>query len=348
MAKIDVLSMNEKELEQMIQTLGEAKYRGKQIFAWLHKNQVTDFSQMSNLSIQLRQKLAENCSISDVKPVKRFVSELDGTIKYLFEVANDDIIESVWMKYKHGNTVCVSTQLGCRMGCQFCASTLQGRKRNLTAGEMLSQVYAMTREEADRVSGVVLMGSGEPLDNYENVMKFIQLLHDPNGMNLGYRHITLSTCGLIGEIKRLREEGLPITLAVSLHASNDKIRNQLMPISKANPMPELLYACKSYGDITKRRVTFEYAMIDGINDSVDCAHELADQLSNMLCHVNIIPMNRIKEKDFRASSQETVEAFAAVLQRRGLETTVRRRLGTDIDGACGQLRHRYLKDMERS
>ena len=273
----------------------------------------------------------------------KLVSQKDGTRKYLFALENGSVIESVLMKYEYGNTVCISTQAGCRMGCQFCASTLDGVERSLTAGEMLSQVYEIQKDCGERVSGVVLMGSGEPLDNYENVLKFLRLINDRKGQNMGQRHITLSTCGLIDKIYELAEENLQITLAVSLHAPNDGIRNSIMPISRANPMDTLLSACRAYAEKTKRRITFEYAMMQGVNDSDACARELAGRLRHMLCHVNLIPVNDVKERAFVKSSDERVRRFAAILQDNSVETTVRRRLGSDIDAACGQLRRGYLK-----
>lgn len=322
---------------------GEPKFRAKQIFAWLHEKQVDDFSQMTNLSQSLRQKLAQETSIGGLKMVERLLSKQDGTRKYLFALDNGSVIESVLMQYEYGNTVCVSTQAGCRMGCRFCASTLDGVERSLTAGEMLSQVYAIQKDLGERISGVVLMGSGEPLDNYDAVLRFIRLLNDPSGQNIGQRHITLSTCGLVENMYRLAEEDLQITLAVSLHAPNDSIRRQIMPVANAYPMEQLLQACKDYIQKTKRRITFEYAMMQGVNDSDDCAKELVQKLRHMLCHVNLIPMNPVKERDFTKSGTDRVQHFAKILQQNGVETTIRRRLGSDIDAACGQLRRRYMQ-----
>ncbi len=335
--------MDSAELEQFIIEMGEPGFRAKQLFEWIHGKHAADFAEMTNLPKTLREKLESTAKLPRTEVVRKLVSQKDGTRKYLFALENGSVIESVLMKYEYGNTVCISTQAGCRMGCQFCASTLDGVERSLTAGEMLSQVYEIQKDCGERVSGVVLMGSGEPLDNYENVLKFLRLINDRKGQNMGQRHITLSTCGLIDKIYELAEENLQITLAVSLHAPNDGIRNSIMPISRANPMDTLLSACRAYAEKTKRRITFEYAMMQGVNDSDACARELAGQLRHMLCHVNLIPVNDVKERAFVKSSDERVRRFAAILQDNSVETTVRRRLGSDIDAACGQLRRGYLK-----
>ncbi|MBR5269250.1 MAG: 23S rRNA (adenine(2503)-C(2))-methyltransferase RlmN, partial [Anaerotignum sp.] len=293
MAKIDIKSMNINELENLLKDLGEPKFRAKQIFDWLHAKQVDSFEEMTNLSKGLREKLAETASINGVEIVRKLVSQIDGTRKYLFALSDGAIIESVLMKYEHGNTVCISTQVGCRMGCKFCASTLDGVERGLTAGEMLSQIYAIQKDCGERVHGTVLMGSGEPLDNYDNVVKFLRLINDPKGQNMGQRHITLSTCGLVDKMYDLAEEDLQITLAVSLHAPNDGIRTQTMPIAKVYSMDRLLQACRDYADKTKRRITFEYALIHGVNDGDEHAWELVKKLRDMLCHVNLIPVNDV-------------------------------------------------------
>lgn len=342
MEKPDVKSMTISELQQLLIKFGEPSFRAKQIFDWLHQKNATQFEEMTNLSKSLRIKLEENTKICNAKMIKKLVSQIDGTSKYLFLLENGSIIESVLMKYEYGNTVCISTQVGCRMGCTFCASTLDGVERNLTAGEMLSQIYEIQKDCGERISGVVLMGSGEPLDNYDNVLKFIGLINDPNGICIGQRHITLSTCGLVDKINELAQQNLQITLAISLHAPNDSIRNLTMPISKKYPIEELLEACKAYVHYTKRRITFEYAMIHGLNDSDDCALELAKRLKHMLCHVNLIPINDVKERNYSKSSNEKVEKFAQILRAKGIETTIRRKLGSDIDAACGQLRRGYM------
>ncbi len=343
MTKTDILSMDLEQLQQLMKQWGEPKFRAKQIFAWLHEKQVTDFAQMTNLSQTFREKLQTETKISALDMVEKLVSKEDGTRKYLFALENGSVIESVLMQYDYGNTVCVSTQAGCRMGCRFCASTLDGVERSLTAGEMLSQIYQIQKDLGQRISGVVLMGSGEPLDNYENVLRFIKLLNDPMGQNMGQRHMTLSTCGLIEKMYDLAEKQLQITLAVSLHAPNDEIRKQIMPVAKANPMDKLLQACQAYTDKTKRRLTFEYALMQGVNDSDECARELAHRLRQMLCHVNLIPMNPVKERAYTKTSKAQVQRFAAILQQNGVETTIRRKLGSDIDAACGQLRRRYMQ-----
>lgn len=347
MEKIDIKSMYIEELEQLLQAWGEPKFRGKQIFDWLHQKQVDSFEEMTNLPKSLREKLAEKAAINGVEMVRRLVSQIDGTRKYLFALADGAIIESVWMQYEHGNTVCISTQVGCRMGCKFCASTLDGVERGLTAGEMLSQIYAIQKDCGERVHGTVLMGSGEPLDNYENVLRFLRLINDPGGQNMGQRHITLSTCGLVDQIDRLAEEDLQITLAVSLHAPNDAIRTQTMPIAKVYSMEQLLAACRRYAEKTKRRITFEYALIHGVNDKEEQARELAGKLKELLCHVNLIPVNDVKERNFSRSSSEQVKRFAAILNDNGVETTVRRKLGSDIDAACGQLRRSHIREQKR-
>ena len=347
MAKIDIKSMNITELEDLLKELGEPKFRAKQIFDWLHAKQVDSFEEMTNLSKGLREKLSETASINGVEIVRKLVSQIDGTRKYLFALSDGAIIESVLMKYEHGNTVCISTQVRCRMGCKFCASTLDGVERGLTAGEMLSQIYAIQKDCGERVHGTVLMGSGEPLDNYDNVVKFLRLINDPKGQNMGQRHITLSTCGLVEKMYDLAEEDLQITLAVSLHAPNDGIRTQTMPIAKVYSMEKLLQACRDYADKTKRRITFEYALIHGVNDGDEHAWELVKKLRDMLCHVNLIPVNDVKERNYVKSTADRVKRFAGILNENGVETTVRRKLGSDIDAACGQLRRSHMKEQTK-
>lgn len=348
MAKIDIKSMNIAELEELLKEWGEPKFRAKQIFDWLHQKQVDSFAEMTNLSKSLREKLDEKAAINGVEIVRKLVSQIDGTRKYLFALSDGAIIESVLMKYEHGNTVCISTQVGCRMGCKFCASTLDGVERGLTAGEMLSQIYTIQKDCGERVHGTVLMGSGEPLDNYDNVVKFLRLINDPKGQNMGQRHITLSTCGLVEKIYALAEEDLQITLAVSLHAPNDGIRTQTMPIAKVYSMERLLQACRDYADKTKRRITFEYALIHGVNDGDEHAWELVKKLRDMLCHVNLIPVNDVKERNYIKSTVDRVKRFASILNENGVETTVRRKLGSDIDAACGQLRRSHMKQEQKT
>ena len=339
--KADLRSMTPEELQKEMESIGEAKFRAKQIFRWLHVKYAENFEEMTDLSENLRNKLNDNYIIGGVKIVRKLVSKEDNTTKYLFELENNYIIESVFMQYSYGNTVCISTQAGCRMGCTFCASTLDGVEKSLTPAEMLAQIYAIEKDKGEKVSGVVLMGSGEPLDNYENVLKFIKLINCKDGKNMGQRHITLSTCGLIDKMYELADEQLQITLAVSLHAPNDEIRNRIMPISRAYPMEKLLEACRHYAEKTKRRITFEYALIKGVNDSAENARELASRLKGLLCHVNLIPVNDVKERNYVRSTNESIKKFEEILISRNIVTTVRRKLGSDIDAACGQLRKRY-------
>lgn len=339
--KADLRSMTPEELQKEMESIGEAKFRAKQIFRWLHVKYAENFEEMTDLSENLRNKLNDNYIIGGVKIVRKLVSKEDNTTKYLFELENNYIIESVFMQYSYGNTVCISTQAGCRMGCTFCASTLDGVEKSLTPAEMLAQIYAIEKDKGEKVSGVVLMGSGEPLDNYENVLKFIKLINCKDGKNMGQRHITLSTCGLIDKMYELADEQLQITLAVSLHAPNDEIRNRIMPISRAYPMEKLLEACRHYAEKTKRRITFEYALIKGVNDSAENARELASRLKGLLCHINLIPVNDVKERNYVRSTNESIKKFEEILISRNIETTVRRKLGSDIDAACGQLRKRY-------
>ena len=344
MQKMDMLSMTQKEWEEILKQWGEPTFRAKQIFDWLHKKHITEIEDMTNISKNLREKLKQYGVISGVKQVKKLVSQIDGTIKYLFEIEGGLVIESVLMKYHYGNTACISTQAGCRMGCHFCASTIYCIESFLRAGEMLSQIYEIQKVIDVRISSVVLMGSGEPLDNYDNVLRFIHLANDEKGLCLGQRHITLSTCALVEKIYNLLEEDLQITLAISLHAPNDEIRQSMMPVAKKYSIEEVLKACKEYSDKTKRRITFEYALIKGVNDSDSCAQELASKLHNMLCHINLIPVNTVKERDYIKSSEERVQKFAQIIEQRGIEVTVRRKLGSDIDAACGQLRRSYQKN----
>ena len=337
----DIKSLYIEEIEGMLKEMGEPKFRAKQIFSWFHAKKAKTFDEMTNLSKPLREKLGEKFKISNVKILEKLVSS-DGTTKYLFSLDDGNVIESVLMRYSYGNAVCVSTQVGCRMGCGFCASTLNGLERNLEAGEILSQIYEISRDIDERISSVVLMGSGEPLDNYDNVIRFIRLLNSRDGADIGQRHITLSTCGLAEKIDKLRGENLQITLAISLHAPNDEIRGKTMPVSRKYDMETLLSACRRYSEETKRRITFEYALIRGVNDSAACAKELASKLKGMLCHVNLIPVNDVKEREYVHSSEEQIKSFASILMGRGIETTIRRKLGSDINAACGQLRRSYI------
>lgn len=341
MDKIDLRSLTLPKLEAELANMGEKSFRAKQIFSWLHQKQVTSFDEMTNLSKALREKLKENYIIKNIKIVEKLVSKEDNTNKYLFDIGDDIVIESVLMRYSYGNAVCISSQAGCRMGCTFCASTVDGLERNLLAGEMAAQIYEIQRDTGERVSNVVIMGSGEPLDNYDNVMDFLEIIHSKEGNNLSHRHITLSTCGLVDKIYDLAKENLQITLAISLHAPNNEIRQNTMPVAKRYDIDSLIKAAKDYADTTKRRVTFEYALIKGVNDSKECARELASRLKGIMCHINLIPVNDVKENNYIRSTEENINSFASLLRELGIETTVRRKLGSDINAACGQLRKSY-------
>lgn len=341
--KQDIKSYNLIELKEQMDSFGEKGFRAKQIYQWLHKEKVTSFEEMTNLSKSLRTKLKEIYEIRSVRPVDVLISEVDGTRKYLFEIKGGSIIESVLMRYHHGNSVCISTQSGCRMGCRFCASTLNGLERNLTASELLSQIYAIEQDIGEKVSNVVLMGSGEPLDNFDNVVKFIQMISDENGANLSQRNITLSTCGIVPKIKELAEKHFQITLALSLHASDNETRKSLMPIAYKYSIDEILNACREYFGETGRRITFEYSLVAGQNDSVEEAECLADLVRGINCHVNLIPVNPIKERNFTQSDKKAVEQFKSRLEKNKINATIRREMGRDINGACGQLRNEAMK-----
>lgn len=333
--------MNINELGQMLQDMGQQKFRAKQIFTWIAKG-ATDFDEMTDLSKQLRQELKLFARVSGLNIRKKLVSTIDGTSKYLFELHDSNIIESVLMKYTYGYTACISSQIGCKMGCSFCASTIEGFRRNLTAGEMLEQILAIQRDAGVKVGNVVIMGIGEPFDNYDNVMKFLKLAHDPDGLNIGYRHMTVSTCGIVPYILRFAQENIQVNLAISLHAPNDRLRAQIMPIARRHTIDKIIEACKIYTGKTGRRVTFEYALIKGINDSPENAAELASRLKGLLCHVNLIPVNSVKGTCYRQSRRESIENFSRLLMKNGIETTIRRELGSDIEAACGQLRRSEL------
>lgn len=325
------------ELEEFFKGIGQPRFRAGQVFSWLHSG-ITDFDEMTNLPKTLREELKEKTYIADVKIERRLKSNIDDTVKYLYRLNDGEYIESVLMKYNHGYTVCVSTQVGCRMGCSFCASGINGLYRNLTASEILSQIMAAERDNGIRVSNIVMMGMGEPLDNFDNTIRFLKLVSDDNGMNIGLRHISLSTSGVVTGIEKLAEYNLPITLSVSLHAPNDKIRSSMMPINKKWNVESLLKACREYQKVTTRRISFEYALISGINDTDECANELADKLRGIMSHINLIPANPVKENDFKKPDQKRILRFKELLEKRGLTATVRRTLGADINASCGQLR----------
>lgn len=335
--------MDIKELEQLLQNAGQQKFRAKQVFSWIARG-VRDFDEMTDLSKQLRQDLKLFARISGLNIRKKLVSSIDGTSKYLFELQDGNIIESVLMEYLHGYTACISSQIGCKMGCSFCASTIAGFRRNLSAGEMLEQILEIQNDSGIRVGNVVIMGIGEPFDNYDNVIKFLRLAHDPEGLNIGYRHMTVSTCGLVPEILRFSEENMQVNLAISLHAPNDDIRMAIMPIGRKYSIDKIIEACKIYTEKTKRRITFEYALIEGVNDSPENAGELAFKLKGLLCHVNLIPVNTVKGIGYRQSDRRHLEDFSKLLMRNGIETTVRRELGADINAACGQLRRSEMSE----
>ena len=342
-SKIDISSLSLSELREFVIELSLKlgikieKFRAEQIYKWLISG-VSEFDEMKNVPLNIRTALKENCYIALPAAEKKFVSKLDGTIKYLFRLYDGECIESVFMRYEHGNTVCISTQAGCRMGCRFCASTIAGFSRNLTPSEILGQIVAVSRDTGEKISNVVLMGIGEPLDNFENVLKFLKLVNAPEGMNIGYRHISLSTCGIVPNILKLSEKQLPITLSISLHSTTQEERERLMPIAKKYSLKELISACRKYIDNGGRRISFEYAMIENENDSKEDAERLASLLSGMLCHVNLIPLNIVSGRDYRKSGRDAIKRFMNVLESKGIIVTVRRRLGSDIDASCGQLR----------
>ena len=335
--KTNLNDLSIKELESFLEDLGEKKFRAKQIFSWIYKGADT-FEEMTDLSKDLRNKLLENAELKKLSILKVQNSEKDGTRKYLFGLDDGNSIESVFMKYKFGNTVCISSQAGCRMGCGFCASAVNGLQRNLSAGEMADQIISIEKDTEEKIGNVVVMGTGEPLDNYDNLSGFIRNIHEKDGLNIGMRSITVSTCGLIPKMKEIAGDFPQINLAVSLHAPNDVIRNKLMPVSKRYPMEELLKACSLHIEMTGRRITFEYALIKGINDSDRNAEELASKLRGINCHVNLIPLNRVAETGLSGSERQDAERFREILDKRGVQVTIRRELGSDIDAACGQLR----------
>ena len=338
---IDLKDLEYTELEPFFMEMGEPRFRAKQVFEWLHRG-VRSVDGMTNLSKATRAKLAEKSFISTLSIREKYISKLDGTIKYLFELQDGNCIESVVMRYKHGITICISSQVGCRMGCGFCASTIGGLYRNLTPGELLNQVIFAQEDIGERISNIVMMGIGEPLDNYGNVIKFLHNVNHPAGLNIGYRHISLSTCGLVDKIYELARENLPVTLSVSLHAPNDAIRSQIMPVNRRFPIAELMRACRAYIETTTRRISFEYALIAGVNDSLEQAEELARLVKGMLCHVNLIPVNKVEERQYEKSKAQTVRSFQQRLLDLGVNTTVRRELGSDISASCGQLRKKVL------
>ncbi len=338
--KQDIKSMNQTELKAALAELGEPAFRAKQIFVWLHKG-CRSFSEMTNLSKDLRQKLDDHYYITVPTVVRKQQSQKDGTIKYLWRLRDGNCVETVLMRYHHGNSICISSEVGCAMGCAFCASTKGGLVRRLTPSEMLDQVLFTSLDSGLTISNIVLMGIGEPLDNYQTVLRFLELINSPDGMNIGMRHISLSTCGLVDRINQLADEKLQLTLSVSLHAPLDEIRTQIMPVNKKYPVDVLLEACKAYFEKTGRRISFEYAMIRDVNDRKEIAEVLARKLDGIAAHVNLIPLNNIEESPLKPSTRKSVMEFQQILEQHGIPTTVRRTLGSDIDASCGQLRRKY-------
>ena len=341
MEKKDIRSYTLEELKKELESIGEKPFRSKQIYSWLHEKLADSFEEMTNLSKALREKLEKDYEIYPVTMVERQVSKLDGTNKFLFALRDNHVVESVLMRYKHGNSVCISSQVGCRMGCRFCASTLDGLARNLIPSEMLGQIYQIQKITGERVSNIVIMGTGEPLDNYENFVRFIKLISDENGLHVSQRNITVSTCGIVPNMKRLAEEKFQITLALSLHGSTQEKRRELMPVANKYELKEVLEACDNYFDRTGRRITFEYSLVQGVNDREEDAGELISILKPRNCHLNLIPVNPIKERNFEKPTRQNAEKFKNKLEKSGINVTIRREMGSDIDGACGQLRRRY-------
>lgn len=337
--KKDIKSMPAADLKAFLSAQGVAGYRADQIRKWLDAG-VTDFDKMSNLPQSLRERLKEWFTVPCVTVARKLVSQIDGTVKYLFELEDGETVESVLMSYHHGWSQCVSTQVGCKMGCTFCATGMGGFVRNLSAAEILAQIETAQKDHGIRVGSVVLMGMGEPLDNYDNVIRFLRMLTEEGGVHIGMRHVSVSTCGLVDGIRRLMNEGLQVTLSVSLHAPNDTIRTPMMPINKRYPVDELLSVCREYTEKTGRRISYEYAMVGGVNDSDACAAELASKLKGTLCHVNLIPVNAVEGKDQVPSSRNRIAAFQKILEQSGITATVRRTLGSDINASCGQLRRK--------
>ena len=341
MEKKDIRAYTYEQLQEELSGIGEKAFRGKQIYEWLHVRLADSFDEMTNLSKALREKLEAQYVILPVEPAARQESKLDGTNKFLFRLWDGNMVESVLMRYKHGNSVCISSQVGCRMGCRFCASTIDGLERNLSPSEMLGQIYQIQKMIGERVSNVVIMGTGEPLDNYENFLTFIRLLTDEHGLHISQRNITVSTCGIVPRMYDLAKEKLQITLALSLHGSTQEKRKQLMPVANKYDLQEVLEACDNYFHETGRRITFEYSMVHGVNDTEEDARELSALLKHRNCHLNLIPVNPIKERDFERPDRKNALNFKNKIEKSGINVTIRREMGSDIDGACGQLRRSY-------
>ena len=340
---MDIKSLTLEELKLKVEELGEKGFRAGQLYQWMHEKLAEDYAEMTNLSKAFRHKLEKEGRLTSLELVQVQESRVDGTRKYLFRLFDGNMVESVWMKYHHGNSVCISSQVGCRMGCRFCASTLDGLERNLLPSEMLEQIYAMIRHTGEKVSNIVVMGTGEPLDNYDHLLRFIHLISVPGGQNISQRNITVSTCGLVPRMRRLAEEKLQITLALSLHAATDEKRKELMPVANSYSLTELMEACRYYFEQTGRRLTFEYALVAGVNDGEEDAAALSRLIGSLNCHVNLIPVNPIKERSYRQSARGQIEAFKNKLEKNKINVTIRREMGRDIDGACGQLRRRHIE-----
>ena len=340
--KADLKSMNLAEMTEFIVSIGEKPFRAKQVYQWIHEKQADSFDEMTNISKKMRELLADAGYLTTLKKEEVQISQLDGTRKYLFQLEDGNVIESVLMRYKHGNSVCISSQVGCRMGCRFCASTLDGLVRGLRPAEMLDQIYQIGKDIGERISNVVVMGTGQPMDNFDNLLRFIELLTDENGLHISQRNLTVSTCGIVPRMRELADKKLQITLALSLHASNQEKRLSLMPVANKYDIHEVVDACRYYFDQTGRRVTFEYSLVGGVNDTDQDAEELCRLVKGMNCHINLIPVNPIKERDYVQSNAKVIAAFKNKLEKNGLAVTVRREMGRDIDGACGQLRKSYV------
>ncbi len=340
--KTDIKSLTLAELTEVLKEKGEKAFRAGQMYEWMHVKLARSLDEMTNLSKDFRAGCGQWCEYTSLTPVQVQESKIDGTKKFLFGLSDGNVVESVWMKYKHGNSVCISSQVGCRMGCSFCASTLDGLERNLKPSEMLDQIYAITRLTGERVSNVVVMGTGEPMDNYDNLLRFLKLLTDEKGLNISQRNITVSTCGLVPQMKRLADEKLQITLALSLHATTDEKRRKLMPVANRYSIKELMEVCAYYFEKTGRRISFEYSLVGGVNDREEDARELIALARPLCCHVNLIPVNPIKERDYVQSDQQAIQRFKNKLEKNKINVTIRREMGRDIDGACGQLRRRHM------
>ena len=345
MEKIDIKSLNYDELADYIVSIGEKKFRAAQLYSWMHEKLACSYDEMTNISDKLKKVLKENTLYTCLEPVRVQESQIDGTKKYLFRLYDGNLIESVFMRYHHGNSVCISSQVGCKMGCRFCASTLNGCVRNLEPSEMLDQIYRIQSLTGERVSNIVIMGSGEPMDNYDNVVKFLGLINSDKGLNISQRNITVSTCGLVPRIKQLAELKLQITLAISLHAPNDELRKTMMPIAYTYSIEQIMDACRYYLSQTARRISFEYSLVKGVNDSSECARQLIKLVHGMNCHINLIPVNPIKERDYEQSEKNSIHNFKEILEKAGVNVTIRREMGRDIDGASGQLRQNHIEGM---